>query len=189
MIEEFFFVKLHNSAVIFFVCNKKFREIRILKTPSTRSSITPINYFTFLFPLVSVCAQQHVRTWSVTRFRGMISTFPGSTVLASFNLVDLERFQSFSPSASMASSSFSEESEEKAGNLNEMTFKPKLRTTGGFPTVDSQDMMIEESLFIQRMAPNGNNSIVKKYCVKKFFFNFFVCSKNSVKLHNKNTKF
>ena len=51
---------------------------------------------------------------------------------------------------------FSKESiEEKAGNLNEMTFKPKLRTTGGFPTVDSQDMMIEESLFIQRMAPNG----------------------------------
>ena len=46
--------------------------------------------------LVSVCAQQHVRTWSVTRFRGMISTFPGSTVLASFNLVDLERFQSHS---------------------------------------------------------------------------------------------
>ena len=46
--------------------------------------------------LVSVCAQQHVRTWSVTRFRGMISTFPGSTVLASFNLVDLERFQSSS---------------------------------------------------------------------------------------------
>ena len=59
---------------------------------------------------------------------------------------------------------FSKESiEEKAGNLNEMTFKPKLRTTGGFPTVDSQDMMIEESLFIQRMAPNGNKHNFKRY--------------------------
>ena len=63
-------------------------------------------------------------------------------------------------SASMASSK--ESIEEKAGNLNEMTFKPKLRTTGGFPTVDSQDMMIEESLFIQRMAPNGNENKFKK---------------------------
>ena len=65
-------------------------------------------------------------------------------------------FYYFSPSASMASLFSKESIEEKAGNLNEMTFKPKLRTTGGFPTVDSQDMMIEESLFIQRMAPNGS---------------------------------
>ena len=69
----------------------------------------------------------------------------------------------FSPSASMASLFSKESTEEKAGNLNEMTFKPKLRTTGGFPTVDSQDMMIEESLFIQRMAPNGNKNDFKKY--------------------------
>ncbi|KAK7913341.1 hypothetical protein WMY93_013552 [Mugilogobius chulae] len=35
--------------------------------------------------LVSVCADNnHVRTWTVTRFRGMISTQPGSTPLASF---------------------------------------------------------------------------------------------------------
>ena len=66
-------------------------------------------------------------------------------------------------SASMASSK--ESIEEKAGNLNEMTFKPKLRTTGGFPTVDSQDMMIEESLFIQRMAPNGNENKFKNICI------------------------
>lgn len=41
--------------------------------------------------LVSVCAEyNHVRTWNVTRFRGMISTQPGSTPLASFNVVSLE---------------------------------------------------------------------------------------------------
>lgn len=38
-----------------------------------------------------VCAEyNHVRTWNVTRFRGMISTQPGSTPLASFKIVSLD---------------------------------------------------------------------------------------------------
>lgn len=38
-----------------------------------------------------VCADNnHVRTWTVTRFRGMISTQPGSTPLASFKILALE---------------------------------------------------------------------------------------------------
>ncbi|XP_048585658.1 BTB/POZ domain-containing protein KCTD3 isoform X2 [Nematostella vectensis] len=45
--------------------------------------------------LVSVCSEyNHVRTWNVTRFRGMISTQPGSTPLASFNVVSLEETDS-----------------------------------------------------------------------------------------------
>ncbi|KAH0631479.1 hypothetical protein JD844_005813 [Phrynosoma platyrhinos] len=41
--------------------------------------------------LISVCADNnHVRTWTVTRFRGMISTQPGSTPLASFKILALE---------------------------------------------------------------------------------------------------
>ncbi|KAL8608688.1 hypothetical protein ACOMHN_002917 [Nucella lapillus] len=41
--------------------------------------------------LVSVCCEyNHVRTWSMTRFRGMISTQPGSTPLASFKIMSLE---------------------------------------------------------------------------------------------------
>ncbi|XP_064621992.1 BTB/POZ domain-containing protein KCTD3-like [Lineus longissimus] len=41
--------------------------------------------------LVSVCSDSnHVRTWSVTRFRGMISTQPGSMPVASFKIVSLE---------------------------------------------------------------------------------------------------
>ncbi|KAG7204009.1 hypothetical protein KM043_001871 [Ampulex compressa] len=41
--------------------------------------------------LVSVCSEyNHVRTWSVTRFRGMISTQPGSMPEASFKIVSLE---------------------------------------------------------------------------------------------------
>lgn len=41
--------------------------------------------------LISVCSEyNHVRTWRVTRFRGMISTQPGSTPEASFKVVSLE---------------------------------------------------------------------------------------------------
>ncbi|XP_058881310.1 BTB/POZ domain-containing protein KCTD3 isoform X3 [Acipenser ruthenus] len=47
--------------------------------------------------LVSVCADNnHVRTWTVTRFRGMISTQPGSTPLASFKILSLEETESHS---------------------------------------------------------------------------------------------
>ncbi|KAG7465780.1 hypothetical protein MATL_G00157250 [Megalops atlanticus] len=47
--------------------------------------------------LVSVCADNnHVRTWTVTRFRGMISTQPGSTPLASFKILSLEEAESHS---------------------------------------------------------------------------------------------
>lgn len=43
----------------------------------------------------SVCADNnHVRTWTVTRFRGMISTQPGSTPLASFKILSLEETES-----------------------------------------------------------------------------------------------
>lgn len=38
-----------------------------------------------------VCADNnHVRTWTVTRFRGMISTQPGSTPLSSFKILSLD---------------------------------------------------------------------------------------------------
>ncbi|CAF4181636.1 unnamed protein product [Rotaria sp. Silwood2] len=41
--------------------------------------------------LISVCASNnHVRTWNVTRFRGMISTQPGSTPLASYRVISIE---------------------------------------------------------------------------------------------------
>ncbi|XP_018300128.1 BTB/POZ domain-containing protein KCTD3 isoform X2 [Mycetomoellerius zeteki] len=45
--------------------------------------------------LVSVCSEyNHVRSWAVTRFRGMISTQPGSTPEASFKIVSLEAIDS-----------------------------------------------------------------------------------------------
>ncbi len=39
---------------------------------------------------VAVCAENHVRSWTVTRFRGRISTQPGSTPIASFKVLSLE---------------------------------------------------------------------------------------------------
>uniref|UniRef100_A0AAY4AE20 BTB/POZ domain-containing protein KCTD3 n=1 Tax=Denticeps clupeoides TaxID=299321 RepID=A0AAY4AE20_9TELE len=46
---------------------------------------------------LAVCADNnHVRTWTVTRFRGMISTQPGSTPLASFKILSLEEAESHS---------------------------------------------------------------------------------------------
>ncbi|CAB4008289.1 BTB POZ domain-containing KCTD3 isoform X1 [Paramuricea clavata] len=51
--------------------------------------------------LISVCSDyNHVRTWNVTRFRGMLSTQPGSTPLASFKVVSLERSEPHPSSAS-----------------------------------------------------------------------------------------
>ncbi len=49
----------------------------------------------WVFVFFSVCADNnHVRTWTVTRFRGMISTQPGSTPLASFKILSLEETES-----------------------------------------------------------------------------------------------
>uniref|UniRef100_A0A8D2IXY8 Potassium channel tetramerization domain containing 3 n=1 Tax=Varanus komodoensis TaxID=61221 RepID=A0A8D2IXY8_VARKO len=45
--------------------------------------------------VATICADNnHVRTWTVTRFRGMISTQPGSTPLASFKILSLEETES-----------------------------------------------------------------------------------------------
>lgn len=43
--------------------------------------------------LISICEEEHVRTWSLSRFRGLISTQPGTTSHSSFQI------HSFSPKA------------------------------------------------------------------------------------------
>jgi len=43
--------------------------------------------------LISVCSElNHVRTWNVTRFRGMLSTQPGSTPVSSFKILSLDDY-------------------------------------------------------------------------------------------------
>lgn len=44
---------------------------------------------------MSVCSEyNHGRSWALTRFRGMISTQPGSTPEASFKIVSLDSVDS-----------------------------------------------------------------------------------------------
>ncbi|XP_051900121.1 SH3KBP1-binding protein 1 [Pristis pectinata] len=61
-----------------------FQTFSVHRSPITKIRLSERN-------LISVCADSHhVRTWTVTRFRGMISTQPGSTPLASFKILSLE---------------------------------------------------------------------------------------------------
>ncbi|KAJ6663618.1 hypothetical protein lerEdw1_009697 [Lerista edwardsae] len=61
-----------------------FQTFAVHRSPVTRVMLSERH-------LISVCADNnHVRTWTVTRFRGMISTQPGSTPLASFKILALE---------------------------------------------------------------------------------------------------
>ncbi|XP_074872718.1 SH3KBP1-binding protein 1 isoform X2 [Carettochelys insculpta] len=61
-----------------------FQTFTVHRSPVTRIMLSEKH-------LISVCADNnHVRTWTVTRFRGMISTQPGSTPLASFKVLSLE---------------------------------------------------------------------------------------------------
>lgn len=62
-----------------------FQTFTVHQSPVTRVTLSE-KY------LVSVCSEyNHVRTWSVTRFRGMISTQPGSKPEASFKVFFLFR--------------------------------------------------------------------------------------------------
>ncbi|XP_055377861.1 BTB/POZ domain-containing protein KCTD3 isoform X2 [Condylostylus longicornis] len=61
-----------------------FQTFTVHQSPVTKVTLSE-NY------LISVCSEyNHVRTWKVKRFRGMISTQPGSTPEASFKIVSLE---------------------------------------------------------------------------------------------------
>ncbi|KAM8986091.1 SH3KBP1-binding protein 1 [Ara ararauna] len=61
-----------------------FQTFTVHRSPVTRIMLSEKH-------LVSVCADHnHVRSWTVTRFRGMISTQPGSTPLASFKVLALD---------------------------------------------------------------------------------------------------
>ncbi|VDK42203.1 unnamed protein product [Anisakis simplex] len=61
-----------------------FQTYTVHTSPITRVALTTNH-------LISVCSEyNHVRSWGVTRFRGMISTQPGSTSLASFKVLTLD---------------------------------------------------------------------------------------------------
>lgn len=86
------------------------------------TTLIDCNFISYIFQvslsekfLISVCSEyNHVRTWSVTRFRGMISTQPGSTPKASFKIVSLEATEStYSYSAGNEFGPFGEQDDEQ----------------------------------------------------------------------------
>lgn len=109
-----------------------------------------------MFLLVSVCADNnHVRTWTVTRFRGMISTQPGSTPLASFKILSLEETESH---GSYCSGNDIGERKEQ-GLITSLRFKVQVTTcpllSGPFGERDDQQV------FIQKVIPITNKLFVR----------------------------
>ncbi|KAL1513051.1 hypothetical protein ABEB36_002530 [Hypothenemus hampei] len=105
--------------------------------------------------LVSVCSEyNHVRSWRVTRFRGMLSTQPGSTPEASFKIVALEAAE---PTAGVLGGTISGlASASLAGN--------------DFGPFGEQD---DEQVFVQKVVPDADQLFVrlasngKRVCVIK----------------------
>lgn len=85
---HFLFIK-----IIFLMCTcKKNNSLPFLSHLKYNRDLASLTNCSFLYD-ISVCSEyNHVRTWSVTRFRGMISTQPGSTPLASFKVISLEDY-------------------------------------------------------------------------------------------------
>ncbi|VDM98767.1 unnamed protein product [Thelazia callipaeda] len=72
-----------------------FQTYTVHTSPVTRVALTANHLISgFLHNItafIEVCGEyNHVRSWGVTRFRGMISTQPGSTSLASFKVLTLD---------------------------------------------------------------------------------------------------
>ncbi|CAH1162973.1 unnamed protein product [Phaedon cochleariae] len=102
--------------------------------------------------LVSVCSEyNHVRSWRVTRFRGMLSTQPGSTPEASFKIVALEAVEGVAGGGASAGHASS----------------PAANECGPFGEQD------DEQVFVQKVVPDADQLFVrlasngKRVCVIK----------------------
>ncbi|XP_076259871.1 BTB/POZ domain-containing protein KCTD3 [Rhynchophorus ferrugineus] len=105
--------------------------------------------------LVSVCSEyNHVRSWKVTRFRGMLSTQPGSAPEASFKIVALEAAE---PHVSLQSSP----------STGYMSVSAVGNDCGPFGEQD------DEQVFVQKVVPDADQLFVrlasngKRVCVIK----------------------
>ena len=88
--------------------------------------------------LISTCSKMHVRSWTLTRFRGLISTQPGSTPHASFSIVRLTSEEDFISSCDHFVTPF----------LRRVL---QLRGNDAGPFGDQEDG--EKQVFIQRIRP------------------------------------
>ena len=121
--------------------------------------------------LISVCNKLHVRTWTMTRFRGRISTQPGSTPHASFKLINFDE------------DLFDEDIEQPNGGQNILKTRSGRNDYDIGPFGDQEDG--EKQVFIERFrsqtdsanvmtASNGqkictlrsvDGSLITAYCV------------------------
>jgi len=68
------------------------RSLQLLQTYKVHSSpITSVELSEKF--LISCCSRRHVRTWSMTRFRGVLSTQPGSVPFSDFELTSQAQIQ------------------------------------------------------------------------------------------------
>ena len=87
---------LLRATLVYFTCNKALKNFLDQRQADHICSVLKT-----LLLFFAVCSDyNHVRTWNVTRFRGMLSTQPGSTPLASYKVVSLERSEPHQSSAS-----------------------------------------------------------------------------------------
>lgn len=108
---------------------------------------------------VAVCADNnHVRTWTVTRFRGMISTQPGSTPLASFKIISLEETESHSSySSGNDIGKWQEEMAILKGSLYKWYSSELIDYFHAGPFGERDDQQV----FIQKVIPITNKLFVR----------------------------
>ncbi|RWS17877.1 hypothetical protein B4U79_07457 [Dinothrombium tinctorium] len=119
--------------------------------------------------LISVCSQMHVRTWMLTRFRGRISTQPGSTPHASFKIFKLEKEFVENESTSKECSKESVESFYRRDNIG-----PFGDQDDGDKQVFIEKLHSETNQIKVLMASNGetvcslrsaDDSLITAYCI------------------------
>ena len=129
--------------------------------------------------LVSVCAEDnHVRTWSVTRFRGMISTQPGSTSIASFKIMSLEETSepafaamSAASTGSSRAASTAQQPQQQQPYLSSGVKRNVAQTAADCGPFGEQD---DQQVFIQRVIPETDSLYVRsagdgsRICVIRF---------------------
>lgn len=125
--------------------------------------------------LISMCNKMHVRTWTLTRFRGRISTQPGSTPHASFRImkIDESQLEEYKDNFEL----------EKSTSMLSLCESVELRAADVGPFGDQDDG--DKQVFVEKlrshtdqlgviMAANGQRifnlksvdaSIITSYCV------------------------
>lgn len=126
--------------------------------------------------LISMCNKMHVRTWTLTRFRGRISTQPGSTPHASFRIMKIDESQ-------LVEYKDNFEGLEKSASMLSLCESVELRPADVGPFGDQDDG--DKQVFVEKlrshtdrlavlMASNGqkicelksvDDSIITAYCV------------------------